>query len=396
MVARITSGASPAGALYYNKAKLDQGEACFLGGFNTLVRPGEAFSMRLAEETFAPYLQANRRTKLPTFHVSLNPSPEDKLSDGQLREIAREYMKRMGYSAQPFFVFKHTDIARSHLHVVSLRIDAEGRKLPHDFEARRSMDILRELEKEYGLHPAVKGMQQAEQGHFHKVDYRSSDMKRQVASVVRTVLRTYDCPSAAELRTLLGLFNVSLEEQAGVIRGRAYTGMIYRALTDEGIHAGVPIKAGSIGSDVGYEALQRYYARSIRKIGKEGQLDALREKVSDALRHSSGADDFVGRLAGEKITTVFLRNDEGRIRGATFIDHLTGTVTDGDRLGKAFAAYALERRFHGEGQERMVQKANTTPLAASLDAIFDLIDQRGYEEEELQRRRRRRRKRRIS
>ena len=29
------------------------------------------------------------------FHVSPNPSPEDKLTDGQLREIACEYMERM-------------------------------------------------------------------------------------------------------------------------------------------------------------------------------------------------------------------------------------------------------------------------------------------------------------
>lgn len=232
MVARITSGASPSGALYYNKEKIDRGEAFFLEGCNTLLQPGEEFDMRLAQATFAPYLEANERTKLPTFHVSLNPSPEDKLTDEQLREIAREYMERMGYGAQPYFVFKHTDIARTHVHIVSLRIDAEGRKLPHDFEARRSMTILRELEKQHNLHPSVKGKEQ-QAGNIRKVDCRASDIKRQIASVVRTALRTYDCPSAAELRTLLELFNVSLEEQVGVIRGREYTGMIYRAMTDE-------------------------------------------------------------------------------------------------------------------------------------------------------------------
>lgn len=68
--------------------------------------PGREFDMHLAQATFAPYLEANVRTKLPTFHVSLNPSPEDRQSDGQLREIAREYMERMGYGSQPLFVFK--------------------------------------------------------------------------------------------------------------------------------------------------------------------------------------------------------------------------------------------------------------------------------------------------
>ena len=35
MVARITSGATPAGALYYNKDKIDRGEGRFLAAFNT-------------------------------------------------------------------------------------------------------------------------------------------------------------------------------------------------------------------------------------------------------------------------------------------------------------------------------------------------------------------------
>ena len=99
-----------------------------------------------------PYLEANRRTTNTVFHVSLDPSPEDKLTDEQLRKIACEYMERMGYGNQPYIVFKHKDIERQHLHIVSLRVDEQGRKLPHDFEARRSMEILRDLERKYNLH----------------------------------------------------------------------------------------------------------------------------------------------------------------------------------------------------------------------------------------------------
>ncbi|WP_418659730.1 relaxase/mobilization nuclease domain-containing protein [Alistipes putredinis] len=51
-------------------------------------------------DSFRPYLEANRRTTNTVFHVSLNPSPEDRLTDGQLRDIAQEYMERMGYGEQ--------------------------------------------------------------------------------------------------------------------------------------------------------------------------------------------------------------------------------------------------------------------------------------------------------
>ena len=112
-------------------------------------------------DSFRPYLEANRRTTNTVFQVSLNPSPEDRLAAGRLRDIAREYMERMGYGNQPYIVFKHTDIDREHLHVVSFRIDEIGRKLSHDYEARRSMDILRSLEQKYDLHPGFKGQEQA-------------------------------------------------------------------------------------------------------------------------------------------------------------------------------------------------------------------------------------------
>ena len=156
MVANIRSGYSPGGALYYNKEKADKGEAEVLFR-QKMLEPFDRygrFDIDVCMESFMPYLEANRRTINTVFHTSLNPSPEDKLTDEQLRDIAREYMERMGYGNQPYIVFKHKDISREHLHIVSLRVDELGRKLPHDFEARRSMEILRELERKYGLHLA--------------------------------------------------------------------------------------------------------------------------------------------------------------------------------------------------------------------------------------------------
>ena len=136
-------------------------------------------------ESFWPYLEANRRTTNTVFHASLNPSPEDRLTDEQLRKIACEYMERMGYGNQPYIVFKHKDIERQHLHIVSLRVDEQGRKLPHDFEARRSMEILRDLERKYGLHPSIKGEEQADRLGLRKVNYKEGNVKQQISSVVR-------------------------------------------------------------------------------------------------------------------------------------------------------------------------------------------------------------------
>ena len=229
MVANIRSGSSPGGALYYNKEKVDKNEAevllwqKMLEPFNKHGR----MDIDACMESFRTYLEANRRTTNTVFHVSLNPSPEDRLTDERLRDIAREYMERMGYGEQPYIVFKHKDISREHLHIVSLRVDEQGRKLPHDFEARRSMEILRDLERKYGLHPSIKGEEQADRLGLRKVNYKEGNVKQQISSVVRSCLCNYKCSSYGEFRTLLERFNVSVEERTGTIDGRDYAGVIY-------------------------------------------------------------------------------------------------------------------------------------------------------------------------
>jgi hypothetical protein len=104
--------------------------------------------MHTCLKSFEPYLDAHKRTEKPVLHVSINPDPKDVLSDEQLSEIAQIYMQKMGYADQPFIVYKHEDIERKHIHIVSLRVDENGKKIDHNFERRRSMDVCRELESQ--------------------------------------------------------------------------------------------------------------------------------------------------------------------------------------------------------------------------------------------------------
>lgn len=123
------------------------------------------------------------------------------LSDGQLREIACEYMEHMGCGEQPYIVFKHKNISRKHLYIMSLRVDEQNCKLPHDFEARCSMEILPDLEWKYGLHPSVKGQKLTDTPGHRKVNYKAENVKLQISSVVRSCLRSYKCSSYGEFRT---------------------------------------------------------------------------------------------------------------------------------------------------------------------------------------------------
>ena len=403
MVANIRSGATPGGALRYNKEKVDKDEAAVLF-WQKMLEPFDKYGrmdIDACMESFRPYLEANRRTINTVFLASLNPSPEDKLTDEQLREIAQEYMERMGYGEQPYIVFKHKDIERQHLHIVSLRVDEQGCKLPHDFEARRSMEILRDLECKYDLHPSIKGQEQTATPGLRKVHYREGTVKQQLSSVVRSCLRNYRCSSYGEFRTLLELFNVSVEERTGTIDGRSYAGVIYGAMTDDGYGTGTPFKSSKIGRDVGYKTLQTYYAKSKEKLKAPGALDRLQLSVRNAMSPHNTRDEFRQLLKADGIDTIFRINPVGRINGVTFIDHNAGIDANGSVLGKEFSANVFnelypvlkndkqlaEQQYPEQKYEPRNLSAN--PVSGIIDTILNLADARAFEEQQrLQRRRR--------
>ena len=303
------------------------------------------------------------------------------LTDKQLRKIACEYMERMGYGEQPYIVFKHKNISREHPHIVSMRVDEQGRKLPHDFEARRSMEILRDLERKYGLQPSVKGQELTD----------------------REGLRNYKCSSYGEFRTLLERFNVSVDERTGTVDGRNYAGIVYGALTGDGYGTGTPFKSSKIGKDVGYKALQTYYAKSKERLKEPGALDRLRRTVRDTMSPHNTREEFRRLLKAENIDTVFRVNPVSRIYGVTFIDHNDGIVANGSVLGKEFSARVFNELFptsqkeeqHTVEPDREQQHKQRRSAASSLsgivDPVLDLADTQVYEEQQqlIQRRKKR-------
>ena len=406
MVANIRSGSSPGGALRYNKEKVDKDEA-EVPLWQKMLEPFDKhgrMDIDACMDSFRPYFEANRRTTNTVFHVLLNPSPEDKLTGEQLRETAKEYMERMGYGDQPYIVFKHNDISREHIHIVSLRIDEQGRKLPHDFEARRSMEILRDLERKYGLHPSVKGQGLTDREGLRKVNYSEGNVKQQISSVARSCLRNYKCSSYGEFRTLLELLNVSVEERTGTVDGRDYAGVIYGAMTDDGYGIGTPFKSSCIGKDVGYKALQKYYATSKDRLKEKGSLDSLRQTVKDAMSPHNTREEFRQLLKADGIDAVFRMNPIGRIYGVTFIDHNTGIVANGSVLGKEFSANVFNDLYpapkqaqqvaeqHVE-QKHEVQNHAANPISGIVDTVLDLADTRAYEEQQRQMQQRRKKRR---
>ena len=98
MVAKITYGASIYGAVSYNQQKVDEGSAKVIHTHKMIMNMdgNESITFPQTLHSFEDYLAANKRTKTPVAHFSLNPAPGDKLSDEMYSNLADDYMRKMG------------------------------------------------------------------------------------------------------------------------------------------------------------------------------------------------------------------------------------------------------------------------------------------------------------
>lgn len=361
MVAKINIGSNLYGALAYNQEKVDEGLGKILGA-NLVFEPADGrFNASECMEDFMQFVPAHFRTEKPVFHVSLNPHPDDRLTDDQLTDIGREYMERLGYGNQPYLIFKHEDIGREHIHIVSLRVDSEGKKIDGYKEHERSKEITEHLERKYNLNPA-EGQKRTEQWELTPVDASGGDLKKQIASVIKPLASMYHFQSMGEYKAVLSLYNINVEELKGEVKGKPYRGLLYSAMDSEGNKVGNPLKSSIFGKSVGYDGLEKRMAKSAERIKAKNLKAHTLKAVSEAKQGSQSESEFRAKLRQQGIDVLFRRNDEGRVYGATFIDHTTRTILNGSRLGKEYSANVFNDLYGGK-QERAQEPIKDTRLS---------------------------------
>jgi hypothetical protein len=338
MIAKIGRSGNLYGALAYNQLKVENENGQILFGNKMIETASGHYSVAQLAQSFAPYLIANRNTEKHTLHISLNPDPKDKVSDDRYREMAEAYMQEMGYGQQPFVVFKHTDIDRSHIHIVSVCVDEEGKKISDNFEKMRSMNVCRELERKHGLIPATDKEHKQTFKVFRPLDFKSGDVKSQIASVVRHLPNYYQYETLGEYNALLSLFNITTEKVQGELKGKMQHGLLYIPLNEKGERAGHPFKASLFGKNAGLPALELHYAKCKETLKDHQAKPTIKAAVAIAMQSTSDEEAFKKQLGEQGINVVARRNDTRRIYGITFIDHNSKTVWNGSRLGKELSA----------------------------------------------------------
>lgn len=138
MIVKFLKPAGSFSGVFYNINKVDGRRAELMKAVN--FRALSALSSPKIHD-YINYLEmithVNKRIEYPQLHVVV--SGKGRLYDKHsLTLIAEAWLKEMGYGDQPSLFVFHKDTDNNHLHIVSTRIDRNGKKISSSFEYKRS------------------------------------------------------------------------------------------------------------------------------------------------------------------------------------------------------------------------------------------------------------------
>jgi hypothetical protein len=305
---------------------------------------------------FGHLTQLNPRVKTNTLHISLNFDSSEQLSNQKLQQIASAYMEKIGFGEQPFLVYRHTDAAHHHVHVVTTSIQRNGKPIGlHNIGRMVSEPARKQIEADFGLLRAESKQFKQHSGikpaDPEKAEYGRIPTKRAISNIVTAVMHTYKYTSLAEFNAVLNEFNVKADQGAEDTEMFRKKGLIYSLLDGNGKATGVPIKASAFYSKPTLINLEKRFEKNAekRKSYKE-QLKAAINQVFKNYRQIT-RETFMNEMAGRNVNVIFRSNEQGLTYGVTYVDHNTRAVFNGSDLGKAYSAKALFERIGTTDQQ---------------------------------------------
>ncbi len=352
MVAVIKTGHSILRLLNYNENKVKEGVAVFIGAGNYPINHERlSFDQKLARLQNQAAL--NENVTRNSIHISLNFDPSENLSEERLREIANAYMKGIGFDDLPYLMYQHFDAGHPHIHLVSVKVRADGRRVEtQNIGRNQSEKVRKELELQYGLIKAEDSKRQQayrlKPVNAQKVAYGRTDTRRAIANVLETVLSHYKFASLPELNAVLQLYNVAADRGGENSRIFKYRGLVYRVLDDDGNKVGVPVKASDFYNKPGLKFLEGKFTAN--DAAKQPHKVRVKNAIDLALLHGRrDLNTLIAALKEQGIDTVIRQNENGVIYGITYVDHEKSCVFNGSALGKAYSAKAILERCNNAG-----------------------------------------------
>lgn len=380
MVIRMHSGDTTFGPLTYNFDKVNEGVADVLSIDNCFLARNKSD----VDRVFNEFLDLNTKVRKPVFTVSINPSDEDleHLTDDELLQIARDYMHQMGYGRQPAVIFKHRDIERTHLHIVSIRVDRNGNKIDDKFDKTKSSKIRREIEIKYNLTQAqkIKRKKRAENeekyiaGSRQLITDKLNTGEGLPIENVRRILRyahqynVTDFKSYNRVLEIMGL-------RAEVITKDGFKGLMYYVIDDGGNQISPAVKGSSIAKEFSYQNVEKLFVSNNENQYKIDRKKNNRKSVKSIIDRTLKIKTldyptFKNILKANGIYVSESRGEGGRIFGITFIDTVGGQIYKGSELGKQYSANNILSQLPPEGMGRVASFQERKQMYKVLSSLY--------------------------
>lgn len=371
MTANQVKGKGFRGALRYNLQKVNQGVAQVL----------DSSFAKMEENAVMKELQLVRmlRPNLGKYfyHTSLNFPPNEDLGDEQMNKIANEYLNNMGFVQNQYIIFRHFDADHPHLHLLVNRIGYDGSVVSDSKDYQRSEQVLRKLEKHYGLTEVISSRQAKERAMtknelemMKRTDAPSTKMKLQV--ILKSILQKQ--PSVSQFVSQLEgkgvnvLFN---EASTGFVSGISYG---YEGLQFKGTHLGNAYKWQAIKTQTCYEQERdraAIHAANIRT--REQQTATTRQSatrttargINSDTKAAAGNRKNVQQCAG-KLQDKFAKADQQNRIAAT------GTRSGSGETNLSAATDAQTGRKHQQNKQQGGQQPRHQTLRGN-DLIGSLL-----------------------
>ncbi len=290
MIVKILSSSAAFDGVSYNTDKVGKGK-----GELMLVRNFGALQglLNLRPEDYKNYLRmvsaTNKAVKKPQFHAAI--SAEGRTYDKHhLTEIAMQWLGKMGYGDQPYLVVFHKDTSNNHVHIVSTRIDRNGKKINSGFENIRAQATMN----------AVLGI----------------DEKHNAQSDIEKAL-SYSFSTKAQFMMILEGQGYKLSEKDGKL---------------------IVVKYGKVQGDISLTAVTEKLQIAAGDENRKKQITALLHKYAPQY-DTAGLTCYLGHKHG--IVLRFHSKDGKNPYGYTIIDHAGKAVYKGGEIMPLADLYAL-------------------------------------------------------
>jgi len=193
----------------------------------------------------------NPGIKQPVLHASLSLSPGESLSDEQLKEACEVWMEKMGFdlTLNQYLIVRHKDTEHEHAHLAINRIDmVSGKVVVDSFERYRSQEIIRQLERNYGLEQVAPSWQTFKNSERNLEQTRELSERQQLAVEIERA--TLGSPTMPEFFQRLAERQIRAE--VNFTRTGKPKGITYQALDQE------QVAGNALGKAYSFPGLQKY------------------------------------------------------------------------------------------------------------------------------------------